>query len=162
MTDESKALPEFLDYDGYKSNLFKRSMTGDAHGTESELSAVLAAMEPEQRARVLGGFAGIDMVKAVVSDRAVMQKFDELQAELAAERAKVASLEKHAAMGRNLLAGCREDNRQLRATLAKVESERDAWEESASMACERAADDCTCAGCRYAAEVHAPKGTTES
>jgi hypothetical protein len=91
----------------------------------------------------------------------------EAEAELATERAKVADLEQRCGEQKVQLdyahagqLGDAEELDDLRATLAKVEAERDAWKESASMACERAADDCTCAGCRYAAEVHAPKGTT--
>ncbi len=167
MTADSKALPEITitprDIPTEAQPSLVYSVPGEYDDeflsmTEEHLAAVLAAMKPDQRARVLGGFAGIDMVKSVESDRAAIRQFDELQAELAAERAKVAelcsflgfpvppsktphewldtqvrSLKRNADWETQEHARHHQVEEDLRATLAKVEAERAHEREAAEL-----------------------------
>jgi hypothetical protein len=132
--------------------------------TECNVCDLLEALAAE-RAKVLALTLELQRKDDDVLAKAV-QYADEatrLEKELAAERAKVALLsappDPRDLMREDTMA---RDLEELRATLAKVEAERDAWKESASMACETPADDCDCAGCRYADEKMMPKGTKET
>jgi hypothetical protein len=95
MTDDSKALPEFVTDCGQSWLV----VNDDRMATESDLSAVLAAMDPEQRQRVLVAAFGNDDTAGPVfkmmdeHHRDHHRSETKLQAELAAERAKVARLE---------------------------------------------------------------------
>jgi hypothetical protein len=161
MTDDSKALPEYRHGRdlGHPLNhtAHLRWSDGDrleGRAEESDLSAVLAAMDPERREALLAPFVTLpnhyesndeagdgqmvcDVCGGPADDPhrpeecaqqvglavdhgwhvagAATDEAEELRQALAAERAKVARLEKHAAMGRQLLEGCREDNRLCRA-----------------------------------------------
>jgi hypothetical protein len=116
MTADNKALPEFRMREcGPLLSLLVRARSwpenSNADANEDHIAAVLAAMDPERRARVLGPYLPEG---AAVAHRLLelAERVTERDVEaLAAERAKVAGL-KHAID-------------DMGATLAKVEAERD-------------------------------------
>jgi hypothetical protein len=96
LTADSKALPEYpftVDerYGGTTRFLTYEQNNGDTGvATEEDLAAVLAAMDPEQRGRVIAEFFYVDWER--VGRSKVTDERDELQEALVAERAKVAEL----------------------------------------------------------------------
>lgn len=121
MSAESKALPEFSvehptrgRIDGWRLATTKGF---DMHcATESDLSAVLAAMDPEQRAKALDPYctALLDWVELERTRAA------KAEAELASERAKVAELTREERFAREALGMANREVDGLCAKLAKV------------------------------------------
>jgi hypothetical protein len=142
MSDDSKALPPEFPPDGDPKGLPRLNAEGEWLGVLSDpeasgggsllrdadsddLSALLAAMDPEQRARLIRSAFGDPTLSDFALANEYARQATEAEQELAAERAKVASAE-----------GLRDEwevrffeetaeNDDLRSKLAKVEAERD-------------------------------------
>jgi hypothetical protein len=186
MIDDSKALPAVCAAPHlWYARIRCSTCAIEREMREGDLPAFIASMDPEQLARVIGPYLpeGADVAHRLLE---LTERVVGRDAEAVADaRAKVAAYESfwrehgevvthcpghHAQLVRDAdgLLGhspkpteVSEELDRVRATLAKVEADRDEWKESASMACETPADDCTCAGCRYADEKML-KGTKET
>jgi hypothetical protein len=135
MNDESKALPEWTDERG-TVHWLERGFAGariagtplcdpEFRATEADLSAVLAAMEPEPRSRVIRAALSDPTLSDFSLANEYARQATEAERELAAERAKVAELTREERFAREALAMANREVDGLCVKLAKVEAERD-------------------------------------